>query len=115
MDRPDQPAELNVGHEELDRLEGFVGAGTIVEEKEDTGRYLDHEQEEGHPAQVVPYRVSMDRDFLLLRHPAQNRQAQAVLEPCAEPADHPHPVTHALQVRFRSIRCPSTLPLKFPC
>jgi hypothetical protein len=80
------PAELDLGHEEAHALVRFVGAGAVVEEQQDAGGDLDAEQEQRHPAPVVPERVAVDRDFLVLRERAQRRQAEALVEPLAEPA-----------------------------
>ena len=35
MDRPDQPAELHAGHDELHAVEGFGDRGPVVEQQQD--------------------------------------------------------------------------------
>ena len=47
-----QPAELYLGHDELDALVRLLGAGPIVEQEEDPGTDLDGEEEERHSPEV---------------------------------------------------------------
>src|SRR5262249_51457090 len=86
MDGADQPAELDLRHEEAHALVRFVGAGAVVEEQQDAGRHLHAEQEQRHPAPVVPEGMPMDGHFLVLGELAQRRKPEALVEPLAESA-----------------------------
>ena len=86
MDRADQPAELDLGHQKLDGFVRFFGAGTIVEEEQDARHHLDREEKEGHPAEVVPERVTVDGHLLLPRELLEVREADALVEPGPEAA-----------------------------
>ena len=56
MNRADQPAEFDLGNDELDALKGVLGAGTIIEQEKDPGGDLNSEEEECHSAKVIPDR-----------------------------------------------------------
>jgi len=54
MDRSDQPAEFNFSDDELNTLESAFRAGPVIEQQENSGRNLNREKKQRHPAEVVP-------------------------------------------------------------
>ncbi len=87
VDRANEPAELHLGHQELDRLVRVLGARSVVEEQKDTGDHLNEEEEESHPPQIIPEGVPVDGDFFLLGELADLGKTQTFVEPGPKPAD----------------------------
>src|SRR5207253_1659233 len=83
-----EPAEGYLGQDELDRLVGFLRGGPVVEHEEDPGPDLHHEEEEGHPPEVVPGAVTVQRNGLLLGDVAKGTQSDPIVEPAADLSDH---------------------------
>src|SRR5947207_1722115 len=81
MNRANQPAEFHFSDNELDALEGVLGAGTIIEKEQDSGCDLDGEEKERHPAKVVPDRLAVDWDFLLFGHGGERANRKTLVKP----------------------------------
>ncbi len=100
VDVANQPAELHLRDDELDALVGFGGARPVVEQQQDAGEHLDAEQEQRHPAEVVPDFLRVDRHAFLgdeVPHAAQ-------IEPLVEPGDES--CTMSITVMFATRRSP---------
>src|SRR5205823_2966089 len=108
MNRANQPAEFYFGDNELDALEGVLGAGTIIEKKQDSGCDLDGEEKERHPAKVVPDRLAVDWDFLLFGHGGERANRKTLVKPfCQEFYFHERPrVLFSLARRLESVSEP---------
>ena len=81
MNRAHQPAKLHFGHEELDRFEGFAGAGAIIEQQQDTCADLNTEQEQRHAAEIIPKGVTVQRYLFLFGELGKIAQADPLIEP----------------------------------
>ena len=66
VDGADEPAELDLAHDELDALVGGVDRGRVIEQEHDPRGDLDAGQEEGDAAEIVPERVLVLGDRLVL-------------------------------------------------
>ncbi len=108
VDRADQPAELHLPHQKLDGLICLLGTGAVVEDQENTRGHLNQEKEECHPSQVVPDRMPVDRDLLLLRKLLQLREPDTLVEPLPEPATPCLHGFHAHALLFTTISSPRT-------
>ena len=81
MNRADQPAKLYFGNDELNAFESVFGAGAIVKQQQDSRDDLDREEKQRHPAEVVPDRMAMNWDFLLLRDSGERTDGQTLVKP----------------------------------
>ena len=81
VNRANQPAELDLRHEELHRLERALRARSIVDEQQRPGGELHHKEEERHAAEVVPDRVPVHRHVLLGGELSDGGEAQSRIEP----------------------------------
>lgn len=81
MDRANKPTELDVGHDELDAFVRLFSAGPVVEGQQDSGRHLDPEQKERHPAEIIPDGMTMDRDDLLPDEMSERPEIDSLFEP----------------------------------
>src|SRR5437762_11098908 len=84
MNRANQPAEFHFSDNELNALEGVLGAGTIIEQQQDSGCDLDGEEKERHPAKVVPDRLAVDWDFLFLGHGRERADRETLVKPVCQ-------------------------------
>src|SRR6266496_563753 len=84
MNRANQPAEFHFSDNELDALKCVLGAGTIIEKKQDSGGDLDGEEKERHPAKVVPDRLAVDWDFLFLGHGRERADRKTLVKPACQ-------------------------------
>src|SRR5712691_4877592 len=97
MNRANQPAEFHFSDNELDALEGVLGAGTIIEQKQDSGCDLDGEEKERHPAKVVPDRLAVDWDFLFLGHGRERADRETLVKPVFE-FEYLHPPNDSFSI-----------------
>ena len=81
MNRADQPTELHLGHDELDRLESLAGAGTIIEQKQNPGAHLDREQKQRHAPEIIPKGVTVQRHLFLFGELGEVAQTNPLIEP----------------------------------
>ena len=65
VDRTEEPAEIHLGHDRLDALEGLIRRRFIVKSQKDARHYLYGEQEQGHSAQEIENRRAMDGNVLM--------------------------------------------------
>jgi hypothetical protein len=84
VDRAHEPAELHLGHEELDRFVRLAGARAVVEEEQDAGGDLDRKEKKRHAAEVVPDGVAVHRHLLFVRELVYLFQPDALVEPGPE-------------------------------
>src|SRR5688572_7601471 len=68
VDRTDQPAKLHFSDDKLHALKSVFRTGTIVEKQQNSSDYLYDKKKERHATEVVPDRMTMKRDFFLLRY-----------------------------------------------
>ena len=73
-----QPAKLHPGHDVLHALEGFVGAGAVIQQQQDAGEHLDHEEEKRDAAEEVPVGEAMRGNGLVAERGNEAVQMQAV-------------------------------------
>ena len=81
MDGPDQPAELDAGHDELHAFESFVDRGPVVQHQQNARDDLDGEQEQRHSAEVVPASRRVHRDGFVLHQPTYRAEVQPLFQP----------------------------------
>src|ERR1017187_8148960 len=86
VDRPNQPAKLHLGHDELHTLEGFVRSGPVVQKQQDPGQYLDDEQEESDTPEEVPIGEPVERNSFLPQGGDQVIPAEPLVQPVAHVA-----------------------------
>src|SRR5215510_9974811 len=84
MQRAHKPAETHVGHDELNTLKRSFSTRPVIEEQQDSSRDLDGEEKKRHPAEVVPDRMSMDRDCLLGRKQTNGLESKPLVQPHGE-------------------------------
>src|ERR1022692_2338906 len=65
VDRPNQPAKLHLGHDELHALEGLVGTRTVIQEQQDPGQHLNHEEKKGDATEEIPVGELVERNSFL--------------------------------------------------
>src|SRR5947207_13434679 len=97
MNRANQPAEFHFSDNELNALEGVLGAGTIIEQQQDSGCDLDGEEKERHPAKVVPDRLAVDWDFLFLGHGRERADRETLVKPVFE-FEYLHPPNDSFSI-----------------
>jgi hypothetical protein len=81
VDGANQPAKLHPGHDVLHALEGLVGAGTVIEEQQDPGQHLDHEEKKGDASEEIPVREAMAGDGLVAKRGDQVVQIKSFIKP----------------------------------
>ena len=81
MQRPDEPAELDLGHDELNTFERRLRGRPVIQEQKDSGNDLNGKKEERHTTEVVPDRVTMNRNSLLAEPGPQHRTADSFVQP----------------------------------
>ena len=79
VNRAKEPAEVNFRHNRPHALEGVVGRGLVKQRQEDAGDDLDGEKEQGHSAEEVEDRHSVDRNSLVGGQ-GRDVQSQAVVQ-----------------------------------
>ena len=77
----DQPAKLDLGNDELNALKSALGAWPVIKQKQDAGHDLDRKQEKGHAAEVVPDRMAMERNLLLLCQADNGVEPKSLIKP----------------------------------
>ncbi len=75
VDRANEPAEIDFGHDRPHALERLIGRRLVIERQEDSRGHLDAEQKQGHAAEKVEDRRAVDGDVLL------GGQRHGVVEP----------------------------------
>ncbi len=65
VDRTEEPAEIDLGHDRAHAFEGLIGRRLIVDGQEYSRHYLDRKQKEGHSAQEIEDRRAVERDVFL--------------------------------------------------
>ena len=109
VDRSNQPPELHVGHQELDGLVRLLGTRPIVDQQENSGSDLHHEEEERHSPHVVPDRVLVDRNFLLPGERDGRSQTYTLIQPVPDSGKTGFVVLHAPHAfRLTTICSPRT-------
>ena len=84
MNRADQPAKLHFGDDELNAFESVLSAGAIIKEQQNSGNDLNREEKERHPAEVIPDRMAMPRDFFFLRDCGERTDGQPLVKPVCD-------------------------------
>ena len=65
VNRPDEPAELDLRHDKLNTLKREFIAPFIVHQQKNSGQDLNDKQEQGDAAKIVPHRMAIDGDVFL--------------------------------------------------
>ena len=81
----EEPPHVQLGDDLDDALVGEIDVGDIVEGQEHPGQKLEHEQEKGDPAGVVPEVVTVLRDRLALGQLRDLSEVVAVIQPVFKP------------------------------
>ncbi len=84
VNRTNKPSELNLGHQELDALEGECLASLVIQEEQDARDHLDEEQEQRNAAEVVPDGMPVDGNILLSHERNQAAEVHPFVEPGVE-------------------------------
>src|ERR1035437_6258390 len=88
MDGADQPAIAHLGHDVLHTLEGLVGAGVVIQEKQYAGNHLDPEEKKGDAAEEIPVRQAVNGDGLVAKWGDQVVQMKPFIKPAIDSGDH---------------------------
>ena len=104
VDGTNQPAKLHAGHDVLHAFEGLVGAGTVIEQQQDAGEHLDHEEKERDAPEEVPVGQLVRGNGLMTEWGQDSVQIEAFIEPAKEGAEH----GHASPFRLTKISSPRT-------
>ena len=83
MDGSNKPAKLHPGHDVLHALKCLVGAGAVIQQQQDAGEHLDHEQEQRDAAEEVPVGEAVRGNGLV----AQRSNELFEMKPFVEPAN----------------------------
>ncbi len=80
MRRTDEPAEV---HDEGDLANRFVGfrTGAVIDQQQYAGKALDKEEEQRDAAPVIPERLGVNGNRLVVREGSQLGEAQALIDP----------------------------------
>src|SRR6185295_3181718 len=62
-------------------FESALGAGAIIEQQQDSGDDLNAKQEQRHAAEVVPDRMTMERNFLFVGQMRERANRQTLVKP----------------------------------
>ena len=81
MNRSNQPPELDFGDDELNAFESILSARTIIKQQENSGDDLNAKQEHRHAAEVVPDRMTMERNFLFVGQMRERANRQTLVKP----------------------------------
>src|SRR5262245_47677863 len=84
MERAHQPTKAHVSHDELHTFECRFGAGTVIQEQQNAGRYLNRKKKEGHAAEVIPDGVSVNGNGLMGRKGSNCLQPKPLVQPYRE-------------------------------
>src|SRR5664279_2488410 len=87
MQRADEPPDLHLRDDELHALEGFVSAGTVIQQQQGAGKDLHSEEKQRHTAQKIPVRISVYRYLLLLGQCLDVVQMESLVEPRVNACD----------------------------
>src|ERR1035441_3851280 len=88
MDGTNQPAIAHLSHDVLHALEGVIGAGMVIQEKQNAGNHLDPEEKKGDAAEEIPVRQAVNRDSLVAQRGNQVVQMESFVKPAIDGGDH---------------------------
>src|SRR5581483_1996495 len=84
MNGSNQPSKLHLRHDVLHALEGFVGAGTVVQKQEDSRAHLDSKEKQRDSAKEIPVAQFVDRDGLVTQRGEERFPPETFVQPAAE-------------------------------
>src|SRR5208283_1637385 len=88
MDGTDQPSIAHLGHDVLHALEGVIGAGMVIQQKQYAGDHLYPEQKKGDATEEIPVRQAVNGDGLVAKRGDQVVQMKSFIQPANDGGDH---------------------------
>src|SRR6516162_2727535 len=78
---PDEPSELHLRHDELNAFECRFGGRPVIKKKQNSCDDLNGEKKQGHSAEVIPDRVPVNGNRLLVNQFPQRCGADSFIQP----------------------------------